>query len=338
MQDASDSVDNGGDRRSNRIVMEASRRLSGDFTDWDRELLNSLKEDIKCYSPPSASAVEHSHILMLGPVGAGKSSFYNTIAAMFSGHITIHAPSGSAEQSLTSRYRAYKLRCADSETPLNFRLCDTRGLEEDRGIDREDVRAILDGKIKDNHLFQDSPFKKAKRIFWTTWHVLTFIWRWILYLCILLWNMFDEHAYLNPRPVRPRFSHPVPLKDKIHCVCMLIDGSTASVLPNKMTEKIKAIKGLVSDEGIPFLIIMTKLDKLCEEVDEDISKAFSSKTIQDQVNTVSQIFGVPRNHVLLVKNYEKEYTLNVNVSILALRALRIILGAANDYMNGQLQD
>ena len=62
-------------------------------------------------------------------------------------------------------------------------------------------------------------------------------------------NMFDEHAYLNPRPVRPRFSHPVPLKDKIHCVCMLIDGSTASVLPNKMLEKIKAIKGLVSDEG-----------------------------------------------------------------------------------------
>ena len=83
---------------------------------------------------------------------------------------------------------------------------------------------------------------------------------------------------------------------------------------------------------------MTKLDKLCEEVDADISKAFSSKTIQDQVNTVSQDFGVPRNHVLLVKNYEKEYTLNVNVSILALRALRIILGAANDYMNGQLQD
>ena len=30
--------DIGGDRRSNRIVMEASRRLSGDFTDWDREV------------------------------------------------------------------------------------------------------------------------------------------------------------------------------------------------------------------------------------------------------------------------------------------------------------
>ena len=75
--------------------------LTADF--YLTQLLNSLKEDIKCYSPPSASAVEHSHILMLGPVGAGKSSFYNTIAAIFSGHITIHAPSGSAEQSLTSR-------------------------------------------------------------------------------------------------------------------------------------------------------------------------------------------------------------------------------------------
>ena len=86
------------------------------------------------------------------------------------------------------------------------------------------------------------------------------------------------------------------------------------------------------------MIIMTKVDKLCRDVDEDTSKVFDSKPINDQVNTIAQIFGVPRNHVLLVKNYEKEYTLKVNISILALIALRNLLGVTADYINGALQD
>ena len=32
------------------------------------------------------------------------------------------------------------------------------------------------------------------------------------------------------------------LKDRIHCVCIVIDGSTAGVLPEKLLEKIKAIQ------------------------------------------------------------------------------------------------
>lgn len=72
-----------------------------------KQRLNLLKERIESFSPPRKSNVNESRILMLGPVGAGKSSFYNTIAAIFSGHITVYAPSGSGERSITSKVRLH---------------------------------------------------------------------------------------------------------------------------------------------------------------------------------------------------------------------------------------
>ena len=79
-------------------------------------------------------------------------------------------------------------------------------------------------------------------------------------------------------------------------------------------------------------IILTKIDKICSKVDEDTSQVFKSKSIKEQVDNVSQLLGIPRNHVLLVKNYESEIELKTNVNILALMTLRHMLRATKDYM------
>ncbi|KAH3817364.1 hypothetical protein DPMN_118897 [Dreissena polymorpha] len=49
------------------------------------------------------------------------------------------------------------------------------------------------------------------------------------------------------------------------------------------------------------------------------------------------MFGLTRNHVLTVKNYENEIELDDNISILALLALRQILYFSEDYIK-VLQD
>ena len=84
--------------------------------------------------------------------------------------------------------------------------------------------------------------------------------------------------------------------------------------------------------GVPLKIILTKIDKICSKVDEDTSQVFKSKSIKEQVDNVSQLLGIPRNHVLLVKNYESEIELKTNVNILALMTLRHMLRATKDYM------
>ncbi|KAH3825418.1 hypothetical protein DPMN_127293 [Dreissena polymorpha] len=54
---------------------------------------------------------------MLGPVGTGKSSFYNTINSVFKGRITQRAPSGIGTQSITTAVCMYATK--NEEEKLN---------------------------------------------------------------------------------------------------------------------------------------------------------------------------------------------------------------------------
>lgn len=65
--------------------------------------MTSLKEAVECYEPYKGVKLNAVNILMIGPVGSGKSSFYNTITSIFRGRISSQAPAGSVEHSLTSQ-------------------------------------------------------------------------------------------------------------------------------------------------------------------------------------------------------------------------------------------
>ena len=90
--------------------------------------------------------------------------------------------------------------------------------------------------------------------------------------------------------------------------------------------------------GIPQMILLTKIDKVCPKVEEDVSQVFRSVAILEQVEKVSQLLGTPRNNMLPIKNYETEIELNDNINILALIALSQMLRASEDYMFNFLDD
>lgn len=46
----------------------------------------------------------------------------------------------------------YQVRKGRVGKPLNFRLCDTKGLEKDDGIEPQDFCHILDGNMPDKYL------------------------------------------------------------------------------------------------------------------------------------------------------------------------------------------
>ena len=69
-------------------------------------MLNLLKQDVEEYWPlremgVSEDVIPYINILLLGPVGAGKSSFFNTLNSFFRERLSIQARAGSSDTSLT---------------------------------------------------------------------------------------------------------------------------------------------------------------------------------------------------------------------------------------------
>lgn len=61
-------------------------------------------ESIKFYCP-MVNSVSQVRVLLVGPVGAGKSSFFNSVNSVFRGHVTSQAIAGSSATSLTTQVR-----------------------------------------------------------------------------------------------------------------------------------------------------------------------------------------------------------------------------------------
>ena len=64
---------------------------------------------------------------------------------------------------------------------------------------------------------------------------------------LLLFFQFNPSVPISPEI--PGFKKSTSLREKIHCVCLVIDGSTGGVLPEKMLEKIKSIQAKIHIRG-----------------------------------------------------------------------------------------
>ncbi|XP_065936873.1 interferon-induced protein 44 isoform X2 [Magallana gigas] len=215
---------------------------------WTNETMQALKESLLDYKPMTETNVTAANILLIGQIGAGKSSFFNSVNSIFRGKITSKACSGSFEHSVTTMFN-----------PLVPFTPDTLGY------------------IKDPNL-----------------------------------------------------------KDKIHCVAFVIDGSTVDVMSDKVQKRMKDLQVRMNHRGLPQVVFLTKLDKICPDVNDDVKNTFTSTAVCDAVEKVAEIMGLPRAHVLPVKNYESETKLKTTVDILLMQALQRCLDFADDYMDEQL--
>ena len=69
--------------------------------------MKEIKENLLAYKPVSETNVTAAKILLLGQIGAGKSSFVNSINSIFRGKITSKACSGNFEHSVTTTVESF---------------------------------------------------------------------------------------------------------------------------------------------------------------------------------------------------------------------------------------
>nr|XP_022300998.1 interferon-induced protein 44-like [Crassostrea virginica] len=173
-----------------------------DHAEWSEKKMTELKDALVAYKPAEEADVRAANILLLGQIGAGKSTFFNSVNSIFRERITSKACSGSFEHSVTTMYRQYKIKTSFGNF-LNFRLCDTRGFEEEFSMDMEEMSFILDGNIPDRYQF---------------------------------------NPMVPVSSDTPGIMKNTDLDHKTHCVAFVIDASTADVMPDKVYKQMKDLQ------------------------------------------------------------------------------------------------
>ncbi|KAK1897555.1 Interferon-induced protein 44 [Dissostichus eleginoides] len=204
---------------------------------WE-SVKNELKESIKIYQPTDSS-VSQARVLLIGPVGAGKSSFFNSINSVFRGHVTSQAMAGCFTASLTRHFRTYSVKDGRKGKPLPIIFCDTMGLEESTGGDLILRTSAASLKVICPTVISSTP--------------------------LLLW--------------------------------------------------IRILKGQLN--GIPQLVLLTKVDEACPLVKEDVKNIYKSSYIKEMMQEVSARLGAA---VLCCsrENYSEELELDPDCTTLLL--------------------
>uniref|UniRef100_H9GQ56 G domain-containing protein n=1 Tax=Anolis carolinensis TaxID=28377 RepID=H9GQ56_ANOCA len=263
---------------------------------WKTEERKKLMSEIEAYHP-CLNSVPQFRVLFLGPVGAGKSSFFNSVKSVFQGYVTTQAiVGGISGTSMTMKYNTYQVKNKESGKTLPIIFCDTMGLEEKQGagLDIDDVPNIIKGYVPDKYQFNPAGAMQSTSL-----------------------------GYIKD----PSF------KDQIHCFVFILEAPKIEILSDKMLEKLKTIIRRTNMFDLPQLVILTKVDEICPSLGKNISNVYRSKVVEAKMQLTAERLGIPLCNIVPVKNYCSELELKENIDILILLALRQILRLGESYLD-----
>ncbi|KAF7689775.1 hypothetical protein HF521_013128 [Silurus meridionalis] len=176
--------------------------------------------------------VQFVRILLVGDVGAGKSSFINSVNNAFQNRITSQAlTDGVSGTSFTRNYTTFYIEGNDGST-LPFVFNDVMGFEEgEAGAYSKDIIKALSGFLQEGYNF--------------------------------------EHASAMNNP---GYRSNPSLQDQTSCLVNVMGASTVSLMSQDIINKMRKIREAATKLNIPQVIIMTKPDAACSLVNRDLKK------------------------------------------------------------------
>ncbi|KAF3846480.1 hypothetical protein F7725_003558 [Dissostichus mawsoni] len=205
--------------------------------------LNRTKElpFVKDYQPFKDKV--QLRFMLYGPVGAGKSTFINSVDSVLQGRITGRAKTDAiGGKSFTTKYKAYKIQKGGPGTHYPFVFNDIMGLEKDasKGVRVEDIKLAMKGHVKDGYTF--NPISALS----------------------------ENNQNYKKKP---------SLNDRVHVLVCIIPGSIAGMQDDSV-KKLREVRLAAKDMDIPEIAILTKIDISCPEVGRDIRNVYKSKYLK----------------------------------------------------------
>ncbi|GAA6231657.1 interferon-induced protein 44-like [Lates japonicus] len=253
-------------------------------------------EYINSYKPQTEG--QQLRILLHGPVGAGKSSFINSVQSVLKDKMCTPALAANTTQGcFTKQYKTYKMENGTPNSFYPFVLNDMMGLKHtnraNRKIHVKDMKRALRGHVKDGYTF--NPECKLSK----------------------------DNRFYNKSPTS---------KDKVHVLVSVIDASTEGLMSEEVAETLQDIRDEASELGIPQVAIFTKIDEACPEIKRDVKNVYRSKVLKKRMEEFSAAVGIPMNCIFPVRNYSSEISFNSDADTVILNALYHIISFGEDFL------
>ncbi|RXN18997.1 interferon-induced 44-like protein [Labeo rohita] len=233
-------------------------------------------------------------ILVAGQIGAGKSSFINSINSAFQGRISSRAlvnSSAGDSRSFTQKLTGFTIKSEKTTLPFVFK--DIMGLQPEAmaGSQPEDIINAVFGHVNDGYKFNEEQTLTSD----------------------------DQHYTSDPS-----------LSNQCFCLVYVIAADTIQFIDERLIDKLKIVRQKISEKGIPQVLVMTKVDETCPLVKKDLRKMYTSRKIKEKMDLCSATTGVPLTNIFPVKNYHDEIDTNDLIDVLMLKALERIIQIAHD--------
>ncbi|CAM4653470.1 unnamed protein product [Leuciscus chuanchicus] len=264
--------------------------------DWSEEAKETLMESVRSFKPASESVTE-ARVLLIGPVGAGKSSFISSVQSVFSGRVINRAMVGSSSStSFTKKLRSFRIRGAGekADEPTALVMCDVMGVGEGEttGLTLHDALSVIKGHAPEGHQF--SPEQPVGA---------------------------DTVGYVR----KPSIT------DKVHCVVFVVDASKVASYPKSFGTTFQQLREHISNLGVHQVALLTHVDQVCKSTGSDITQVYRSQNVQQAMVKAGALLGMATSYIVPVKNYSSELDLDENIDVLLLKAVDHILQYVNLY-------
>ncbi|XP_032366030.1 interferon-induced protein 44-like [Etheostoma spectabile] len=280
-----------GRENSNPKEHETPPLLSQPWREINWKNKQTTLQYVKDYKPKTEGQL--LRVLLHGPVGAGKSSFINSVQSVLHGRMYAQAlVDNTSHVCFTKKYTTYNI-AKGPDTFYPFVFNDIMGLSP-TGIQLNDVKLAMMGKVKNGYAFNRDA------------------------------RMPEEGPFYNKQPTD---------NDKVHVLVCVIDANTLTCMNKDTEEKIRQIRIEATHLSIPQVAILTKIDLVSPEIKENLQNVYKSNYLKEKMEQFSVNVGIPMNCIFPVKNYDKEIDLNDNVDSLILSALRNIINFGDDCIN-----
>lgn len=256
---------------------------------WSTEIKEDLLKSVKSYKPAS-DAVSKARVLLLGPIGAGKSSFISSVQSVFSGRVLNRAIVGSStSSSCTKKLHSFNIRSSNTGSEnTSLVLCDTMGFGEGdyAGLSLYDALCVIKGHVPEGHRFSaEQPVTS------------------------------DMVGFIK----KPH------LKDKIHCVVFVLDAKKILTYPKGLSTMFQRLREHMSDLGVHPVALLTHVDEVCTDTAQDISQVYRSRNVQQTITKAGELLGMATSYIVPVRNYSSQLALDTNMDVLLLNAVDHIM-------------